>query len=66
MTVSATVKEIKEEMAANPTTVYSRNVPLSYAQSMYYVIFTLDDGGALELKAGEKHAGTLVPGMRGR
>lgn len=65
LTVAATVKEIKEEMATNPTTVYSRNVPLSYAQSMYYVIFTFDDGSELELKASEKHVEALVPGMRG-
>lgn len=65
LTAAATVKEIKEEMATNPTTTYSRNVPLSYAQSMFYAVFTLEDGSELELKVSEKQVEALAPGMRG-
>ncbi len=66
-TAMATVRELKEAMAANPTLARSRSgMALSYAQPIGMCVFELENGVVLELRIREGLAETLVPGMRGR
>ena len=63
----AIVRDIHEDMAANPTMARSRSgMALSYAQTMFRGVFELENGAIVELRIRENLAETLVPGMRGQ
>lgn len=65
--VKATVRDIHEDITANPTMARSRSgMALSYAQTMFRGVFELENGVIIELRLHEKLAETLAPGMRGQ